>query len=584
MRTVLHIFLKDVRQMRWTLALWGVLLATQLRSCLSESQKTMADWDVLLSIAPKLPVWTVLHWLGLVVLTFEVILADRPCDAGPFWRTRPIARWQMATAKLGFLAVFAVLLPGTLEYFAFTGQGVSAGEAARGLLLSMLGQIHVLSWMVLLAVLARRRTLEVLCLAPLSVAMPFLAVGCWSWLVERMDQWEWAELAGLNGRYWHSPPDFNEPTWDVHIGVAWVSLPIAAALLAASVAYLHGIRPLVRGILAGTMVTLVLGMPVLLLQEITHPRPAPVASVRTNTPTELNWRPEWNAKWRASGEYLNLKLDVPVFTGRSGTTDILLPMRGWPTMRGRMAGSERWRTLWSTAFPDELGFGQFDFYERRLLTRTNGPLEVLLRPPFRVLNPPTGAAPNLAGTGSWHDTVPLTRFKELSLSLRFMVEESSIVVVRREPFRGWAAEQPEWQAENAEEPATPQRNLVVLTPHLDLPVWQDRSAATLAPRHALLWHPVRREVILPIRTDLGIKRAPHGVLAFADMFRVVMHTHRSVFPRLENLLPDSGISERDWLAGAEVILLAYQPIATRHHVIEVPDVPLPPAPPAPPKP
>ena len=68
MRTVLHIFLKDVRQMRWTLALWGVLLATQLRSCLSESQKTMADWDVLLSIAPNLPVWTVLHWLGLVVL------------------------------------------------------------------------------------------------------------------------------------------------------------------------------------------------------------------------------------------------------------------------------------------------------------------------------------------------------------------------------------------------------------------------------------------------------------------------------------------------------------------------------------
>ncbi|KAF0170631.1 MAG: Uncharacterized protein FD161_4556 [Limisphaerales bacterium] len=576
MRTVLHIFLKDVRQMRWTLALWLALLAVQLWSCLSESQKTMADWDYWFSTAPKLPVWTVLHWLGLVVLTFEVILADRPCGAEPSWRTRPIDRWQMATAKLLFLAVFAVLLPGALEFIAFTGQGVSADESARGLLLALFAQIYVLSWMVLLAVMARRRTWEVLCLAPLSAAMPFLLIGCSHGLVRGLEEWDWAELAGLNGRYWHQPPDFNEPEWSLLFGLIWFSPPVVVAGLAVAVAYLRGSRPVVRGIMAGMMVALVLAPLVLLLQEVTHPSRAPVASTRTNTAAELNWRPEWNAKWRSA---LNLKLDVPTFPARPGSTDLHLPSRGWPTMRGRMADSQRWRTLWSSAFPDELRFSQFDAHERHLLTRTNGPLGALLRVPFRVLNPPTEGAPEVTGTGSWHDSIPLTRFGELSLSLRFLVEESSVVVVRREPFRGWAAVQPESDSGNAEEPTAPERNVIVLTPHLDLPVWQDRSAAALAPRHALLWHPERREVILPTQTELGYKRAPDGVLAFADMFRVRTHRHRSIFPKLDKLLSGSGISEREWLAGAEMVLLAYRPVATRHHVIHVPDVPLPPVPP-----
>lgn len=576
MRTVLHIFLKDVRQMRWTLALWLALLAVQLGSCLSESQKTMADWDFLLSAAPKLPVWTVLHWLGLVVLTFEVILADRPCGAEPFWRTRPIPRWQMATAKLLFLTLFAVLLPGVLEYFAFTGQGVSAGEALRGVLLSLLGQVHVLSWMMLFAVLARRRTWEILCLAPASVAMPFLIIGSWQWLVRGFEEWDWAGLAGLNGHHWHQPPDFNEPDWSMQFAFLWVCTPVVVVGLGVTVAYLRGNRPLLRGVFVGMMVVLVFAPIVLLLQELTYPHRAPVASTRTNSPAELNWRPEWNAKWPPAGKHLNLKLDAPTFAARPGSTDLHLASRGWPMIRGRMADSQRWRTLWSTAFPDELRFSQFDAHERHALTQTNGPLGILLRVPFRVLNPPPEAATEITGTGSWHDSIPLTRFGELNLSLRFLVEESSVVVVRREPFRGWAAVQPELDSGNAEEPVAPERNVIVLTPHLDLPVWQDRSAAVLAPRHALLWHPERREVILPTQTELGNKRGPHGVLAFADMFRVKTHRHRSIFPKLDKLLSGTGVSERDWLAGAEVLLLAFKPVATRHHIIEVPGVPLPP--------
>lgn len=577
MKTVLHIFVKDVRQMRWTLALWLVLLAVQLWSCLSESQKTMADWDFVWSAGPKLPAWTVLHWLGLVVLTFEVILADRPCGAEPFWRTRPIPRWQMATAKLLFLAVFAVLLPGAMEFVAFTRQGISVDEAARGLLLGLFAQVFVLSWMVLLAVLAQRRTWEILCLAPLSAAMPFLLTGCAFGLVRGLEEWDWAQLAGLNGRYWHQPPDFNEPEWSVLFGFIWLSPPAVVAVLLLFVAYLRGNRPVVRGIFAGMMVALVMAPVILLLQEVTHPHRAPVASTRTNTPAELNWRPAWRTEHgRRPGEQLNLKLDAPLFAGRPGSTDILLPTRGWPTMHGRLAETARWQTLWSNVFPDELRFGQFDAHERSWLTRTNGPLEALIRSPFRVLNPPTGTATEITGTGSWFPQLPWVRFRELSLSLRFLVEESSLVVVRREPFRGWAAVQPDLDSGTAEEPAAPERNVIVLTPHLELPVWQDRSSAALAPRHALLWHPERREVILPAQSELGNKRGPHGVLAFADMFRVQTHRHRSIFPKLDKLLSGSGISERDWLAGAEVLLLAFKPVATRHHIIEVPDVPLPP--------
>ena len=70
MKTVLLIFRKDVRQMRRLLTLWVALLATQLASALAEKQTTIADWDFLLAEAPKLPIWTLLHWIGLVGIIF----------------------------------------------------------------------------------------------------------------------------------------------------------------------------------------------------------------------------------------------------------------------------------------------------------------------------------------------------------------------------------------------------------------------------------------------------------------------------------------------------------------------------------
>jgi hypothetical protein len=103
---VVHLIAHDVRAHRSLLLAWALIVV--LHPCLAlrvgdGTGGAMPVWFGVLLVAARLTV-------GMIVLGV-VFQADSPLDDRAFWRTRPIAPGEMATAKLGLAALLFVLLP-----------------------------------------------------------------------------------------------------------------------------------------------------------------------------------------------------------------------------------------------------------------------------------------------------------------------------------------------------------------------------------------------------------------------------------------------------------------------------------------
>lgn len=589
MRTVLHIFRKDIWQARRLLACWLVLLAVQLASSLSDRQLKVSDYDILLAGGPKATLWTLLHWLGLVTLTFEVLLADRAFGTEPSWKTRPIARWQMALAKFGFISLFLVALPAAVELGFYVAKGIPLWSAVRYGWVPALGQAYVVSWMAFLALFSRRRGWEVAVLAVLALAAPMGVFVLYVLLQQFL-----AKLPSLKSVWefgWDRAPDFFAfpDTYYLHSSVVMGLLPVVALVMLGCQSYVLQQRARTAQWL-GALLLIWLAVPfTLMMHGFANSKSQRAAPVHRFTPHDLgltlDWMPHTLSKQPFAGLEATQRLpELPTAHG-----PLVVVETGWGSfvlhLTRLSAGMNGFQAHFSLPdmnprrFSNHLPMAaQQDAFVNRALTRTNGALVAWLGQ-HTVLNPVTPASePRL--TLKWEADRPLTNFTHATIALRVATVESECRIVGRMPFVEFRLRNPTTNAEPSDAPvADPRYTITTISRTAE---WRSPSGfnagdwAAVTPRKAVLWHPKRRELLLPT-TSNAYQAGNHGVLALARLSGLEEHTHTSHFPHTpRGMEPQPGAPGPEWFAEAEVIFISLRNLTNQHRIIEVPDVPLPP--------
>lgn len=105
MTRVLHLVAHDLRSHRLLLLIWVAIVLTHPMTMLMSWERPLGPLPLpaILIVVARLIIGTVL--LG------SILQQDSPIDERAFWRTRPIAPWEMAAAKLITAATFFLLLP-----------------------------------------------------------------------------------------------------------------------------------------------------------------------------------------------------------------------------------------------------------------------------------------------------------------------------------------------------------------------------------------------------------------------------------------------------------------------------------------
>jgi hypothetical protein len=217
-----------------------------------------------------------------------------------------------------------------------------------------------------------------------------------------------------------------------------------------------------------------------------------------------------------------------------------------------------------------------DPFINRALTRPNGLLADALGR-HTVLNPVTSDGEPRANL-AWEADRPMTNFTHATPQWRVAVVESEVRVVGRQSFTQYRRSHPVTNAEPADA-ADPRFTITTTTSSLGLldniggvpDDWE-----TIAPRKAVLWHPERRELLLP-STTVTPGEANIGVLALSGLMPIRVARFANQFPHTpRGKEPQPGAPGPEWFAEAEVLLLSFQPVTNLHRIIQVTDVPLPP--------
>jgi hypothetical protein len=128
---VLHLVRKDVRQHAWLLWGWCGLLVARAFVVGAGFDAWLAALPDDLSHPPG-PTWIeaasivlgVLHLAVLAGITVLIVQADRLVGTTAFWLTRPIARVELAAAKLVTLGVWLIALPVLVDVIVVAGNGI----------------------------------------------------------------------------------------------------------------------------------------------------------------------------------------------------------------------------------------------------------------------------------------------------------------------------------------------------------------------------------------------------------------------------------------------------------------------------
>lgn len=151
MRLVWHIIWKDVRRLRWQLALWGVVILAQYAVWHAERPNDNAGGAKGVTTA-VLALWAlhlVLGWL----LVPQVLADDPLLEERAAWRTRPISGGRLLTAKLGGIFAMVCLWPSLLTVPWWIEFGFGPGEMLRAVAVNMAGMALLAGLALMVAVL-----------------------------------------------------------------------------------------------------------------------------------------------------------------------------------------------------------------------------------------------------------------------------------------------------------------------------------------------------------------------------------------------------------------------------------------------
>ena len=153
MTSMLHIFKKDLRRLRWAIAAWLLLVGVRL------IVDTVGTDMALGSLAEQIGIRQVarlLSFLQLILLAILVSLVvhDEPLvGRNAFWLTRPMPPVALMSAKALFAATFFVVVPLLANMIVALTFDIEARDVTRLIPVFLLNQVLLVSLMMLLAVL-----------------------------------------------------------------------------------------------------------------------------------------------------------------------------------------------------------------------------------------------------------------------------------------------------------------------------------------------------------------------------------------------------------------------------------------------
>ena len=177
MSQLMHILRKDVRRLRWLLALWLVLLI--VRVLLAVNGAAAANESVAAGLLlQKLwdTMWVIELILGALIVT-QLVHEEPLVGFTPFWLTRPYVRTVLLTEKLLFAAVVLIALPLIADLLMLSRFNAGPRALVRGSATAVLGDaIWMLSLMVLAVLTPSLAAFVLTALGIVAAVSTFVAV------------------------------------------------------------------------------------------------------------------------------------------------------------------------------------------------------------------------------------------------------------------------------------------------------------------------------------------------------------------------------------------------------------------------
>lgn len=188
MSLILHLMTKDARYLRYELAIWLALVLAQAGLVLS-GVDARAPWSALGTIGILYQTLWILQLVIGGIFAAQLVQCDSLVGSTAFWRTRPISRLTLLTAKLASAATVVLAVPFVVELATYVALGLGVGDslsaacsglALRAVLLSPVLVIAVVTpdvprfvvslILILIGMAAIRSIVSSTVLQPLSVA------------------------------------------------------------------------------------------------------------------------------------------------------------------------------------------------------------------------------------------------------------------------------------------------------------------------------------------------------------------------------------------------------------------------------
>jgi hypothetical protein len=121
-----HLLAKDLRRLRWSIAVWCVLVAARALIDTAGADVALGGFGLQFAISQLSWLLSLVSVLLLALLLSRLVHEDPLVGGDTFWITRPIAPGALMTAKLVFAALFFIVVPmvgGVIAASAFRTSG-----------------------------------------------------------------------------------------------------------------------------------------------------------------------------------------------------------------------------------------------------------------------------------------------------------------------------------------------------------------------------------------------------------------------------------------------------------------------------